>query len=405
MTTTPESTSSTRPMTKSPERIKAPLIGIIVGLGLVGGLTAWTVQRVSAATAAQAEVAEKRTEDARRSADNASVAPTVAVVRGNATTWLAKVELNGTLNAAQSAKLAFRVPGKLRSINGKVGDIVPAGHVLATLDSSETRAQLAVSEAQIRAGEAQVELASDAARRTLSLVQSGSTAEANGVQSEKQRMLAFAQLDAAKAQRDLVQTTLGNFTLAAPFGGTITKAPNGVGSVVTPGEALYEIVNTSALELATTVSEADATLLAPGSEVSLVTTKGEAKGKVRAVLATLDAQTRRVPVQVDFTNPGHLRAGAFVRAWVNSNQQLNVVRVPHSVLKPGSQDEALVVDSRTSALELRKLTYVTDTDGSLLVRDGLSANEQVVLLPNAEATTGDRVQIGQVDVGGKAAEQ
>jgi hypothetical protein len=120
------------------------------------------------------------------------------------------------------------------------------------------------------------------------------------------------------------------------------------------------------------------------------------------VLATLDAQTRRVPVQVEFTNPGYLRAGAFVRAWVNSQTELDVVKVPHSVLKPGSQDEAVVVNPKTSTLEVRKLTYVTDNDGSLLVRNGLSASEQVVVSPNAEANTGDQVQVSLANVGGKA---
>jgi RND family efflux transporter MFP subunit len=403
MMTAPENPSSTQPLTKTPERVKAPLIGIIAGLGLVAGLAAWTVQRVGDANAAQAQVADKRSEEARRSVEQSGIAPTVSVVVGEATTWIARVELNGTLGAAQAAKLAFRVPGKLRSINGKVGDVVAAGHVLSTLDSSETRAQLAVSEAQIRAGEAQLELASDAARRTSTLVQSGSAAEATGVQSEKQRMLAFAQLDAAKAQRDLVQTTLNNFTLSAPFAGTIIKAPNGVGAVVNPGEPLYEIVNTTSLELATTVSEADASLVAPGAEVTLITERGEAKGKVRAVLATLDAQTRRVPVQVDFTNPGYLRAGAFVRAWVNSQTQLEVVKLPHTVLRPGSQDEALVVSPATSTLELRKLVYVTDTDGSLLVRAGVGLGEQIVVSPNAEAKSGDRVQVSQNNAARKVA--
>lgn len=402
MTTAPENSPSTNPMTTSPDRVKAPLIGIIAGLTLVGSLTAWTVQRVSAANSDRAELAEKRSVEAQRTTEQAALAPSVTVISGTPSKWLARVELNGTLGAAQSAKLAFRVPGKIRTINGKVGDVVAAGHVLATLDASETRAQLLVSEAQIRASEAQLDLAADAARRTQALVQSGSTPEAQGVQSEKQRLLAFAQLDAAKAQRELVQTTLSNFTLVAPFPGTITKAPNGIGSVVNPGEALYEIVNTTNLELTSTVSEADAWLLAPGAEVTLPNEHGETKGKIRAVLATLDPLTRRVPVQVDFTNPGYLRAGAFVRAWVNSQRELDVVKVPHSVLKPGSQDEAVVVDPKTSTLEVRKLAYTIDNDGSLLVRSGLTPTDQVVVSPTAEAKTGDRVQASQTPVSGKA---
>jgi RND family efflux transporter MFP subunit len=296
------------------------------------------------------------------------------------------------LEASESARLAFRVPGKIRTINGKVGDVVRAGHVLATLDSRETRAQLAVNDAQIRASEAQLALASDAERRTATLVQSGSVAEAAGVQTEKQKALAAAQLEAAKAQDTLIRVNLSNQTLIAPFPGTLTQAPKGIGAVVNPGEALFELMNTDTLTLSSTISETDANVVAPGAVVTVDTPDGKAQGTVRAVLGTLDAQTRRVPVQVEFKNSGQLRAGAFVRAWVSSQQEVPVVRLPHTVLRPGSQDEILVVGNN-GVLELRRIVFVPDSDGSLLVRSGVTEAEQVVLAPNPEAKTGDRVQV------------
>lgn len=394
-TTTP----SSAPAKATTDRVKAPLVGVLTGLALVGGLGFWTFQRVNAANAAQQEVAERRAEDTKKATDVASAPPVVEVVQGQLGEWLATVELTGTLEAAESAKLAFRLPGKIRSINGDVGDVVRAGHVLATLDSSETRAQLAVNEAQIRASEAQLALASDAERRTLALVQSGSAAEASGVQTEKQKALAAAQLEAAKAQESLIRVNLSNQTLVAPFPGTLTRAPKGVGAVVNPGEALFELVNTETLNLASTVAESDAGIVAKGAVVKLTTPVGEAQGEVRAVLGTLDPQTRRVPVQVEFKNPGFLRAGAFVRGVVTSQQNVAIVRLPHTVLRPGSQDEILVVQPSGGVLELRKVTFVTDTDGSLLVRAGVSATERVVISPTAEAKTGDHVQVQQTNVG------
>lgn len=397
MSNTTEPTTSPAPAT-SKDRVKAPLAGVLTGLALVGGLGIWTVQRISAANAAQAEVAERRAEDTKRAAESASAPPVVEVTHGKPGEWLPTIELTGSLEAAEFARLAFRVPGKIRTINGKVGDVVRAGHVLATLDSSETRAQLAVSEAQIRASEAQLALASDAERRTLALVQSGSAAEASGVQTEKQRALAAAQLEAAKAQEALIRVNLSNQTLVAPFGGTLTQAPKGVGAVVNPGEALFELVNTQTLNLASTVAEGDASIVVPGAVVTLNTPAGEAEGVVRAVLGTLDTQTRRVPVQVEFENPGFLRAGAFVRAKVSSPNKVNVVRLPHTVLRPGSQDEILVVQPG-GVLALRKIVYVTDLDGTLLVRSGVTERERVVVTPTAEAKTGDRVQVNDTVVG------
>jgi len=375
-----------------PENVRAPAVGIIACIALVVGLGAWTTQRITAANASAADVATRRVVDSQRAAEVAKAPPTVQVTRGAAAEWQPRVELNGTLEADQSARLAFRVPGKLSSVNVRVGDVVKAGQLLATLEASEVRAQIAAAEAQVRASEAQLALATDNERRTASLVQSGASSEATGVQTEKQRLLATAQLDAARAQQTLVKTNLSNHTLAAPFSGTVTKAPSGVGGVVNPSEALFEVVNTSLLKLATTVTESDAGLLAPGAEITVETEQGEAKGQVRAVLATLDSQTRRVPVQAEFKNPGTLRAGSFVRAWINSKDKLSVVRVPHTVLRQGTQDEAFVVEAN-GTLTARRLVFAVDKDGSLLVRRGLTQSENVVINPSPEAKTGDQIQV------------
>jgi RND family efflux transporter MFP subunit len=313
-------------------------------------------------------------------------------VQGQAATWLPSVELDGTLQAQQSASLGFKVPGKIGSLKVKVGDAVKAGALLATLDATEAGAQAAASAAQVRAAEAQLALAQDGERRTQAMVQSGSFAEASGVQSTQQRALALAQLDAAKAQASLSKVSLGNHTLVAPFAGTVTKVPDGIGEVVGPGAPLFEIVNTKVLKLSTTVSEHDANLLLLGAPVSLELETGKATGRISAVLGTVDEKTRRVPVEASFDNPGFLRAGAFVQARVDAKNEIAVVRMPHDVLRPGSQDEVMVV-ADGGRLEGRHVVFAVDKDGTLLVRRGLSATDKVVSKPKPEAKTGDVVSI------------
>ena len=375
-----------------PERVKAPLAGVVVGLILVGGLVAWTGTRIATATKAQAALAEKRAVEAERNAAIAKQPDRVTVVQGQAATWLPSVELDGTLQAQQSASLGFKVPGKIGSLQVKVGDAVKAGALLATLDATEAGAQAAASAAQVRAAEAQLALAQDGERRTQAMVQSGSFAEASGVQSTQQRALALAQLDAAKAQASLSKVSLGNHTLVAPFAGTVTKVPDGIGEVVGPGAPLFEIVNTKVLKLSTTVSEHDANLLLLGAPVALELETGKATGRISAVLGTVDEKTRRVPVEASFDNPGFLRAGAFVQARVDAKTEIAVVRMPHDVLRPGSQDEVMVV-ADGGRLEARHVVFAVDKDGTLLVRRGLSATDKVVSKPKPEAKTGDVVSV------------
>jgi RND family efflux transporter MFP subunit len=255
--------------TAQPERVKAPLVGIVGGLLMVGGLVAWTGTRVATATKAQAELAEKRAVEAERNVALAKQPERVRIVQGTPATWLPSVELDGTLAAQQSASVGFKVGGKIGSLKVRVGDQVRAGALLATLDATEAGAQAAAASAQVRAAEAQLALAQDSERRTQSMVQSGSFSEASGVQVTQQRALALAQLDAAKAQASLSRVSLGNHTLVAPFAGTVTKVPDGIGEVVAPGAPLFDIVNTKVLKLSTTVSEHDANLLVLGAPVTL----------------------------------------------------------------------------------------------------------------------------------------
>jgi RND family efflux transporter MFP subunit len=375
-----------------PERVKAPLVGIVGGLLMVGGLVAWTGTRVATATKAQAELAEKRAVEAERNVALAKQPERVRVVQGQPGTWLPRVELDGTLAAQQSASVGFKVAGKIGSLKVKVGDQVRAGALLATLDANEAGAQAAAAAAQVRAAEAQLALAQDSERRTQAMVQSGSFSEASGVQVTQQRALALAQLDAAKAQASLSKVSLGNHALVAPFAGTVTKVPDGIGEVVAPGAALFEVVNTKVLKLSTTVSEHDANLLLPGAPVSLELETGKATGRISAVLGTVDPQTRRVPVEATFDNPGFLRAGAFVQARVDAKAEIPVLKLPHEVLRPGSQDEVLVL-GEGGRLEVRHVVLAIDKDGTLLVRRGLAASDKLVEKPKPEAKAGDVVTV------------
>jgi RND family efflux transporter MFP subunit len=382
----------------APPRPRAPLTGVVAGLALLGGLGFWTYQRIGEAKTVRGSVEARRAADSERAAALAREPQRVHVVSGSPERWLPRVDLDGTLEARHSAELGFKVGGRLARVNVEIGAVVRTGTLLGQLDGAEAAAQARGIEAQVRAAEASLELAEDAERRTLPLVQNGSVAASSGVQVSSQQRLAKAQLDAARAQLALARAGVENHALAAPFSGTITRAPSGVGAVVSPGQVLFGLVDTSTLKLATTVSEADADLLADDAEIEIGTEHGPVRGHVTAILSTLDARTRRVPVVAEFDNAkkkgsASLRAGAFVRASVAAQHEIAVLRLPHGVLRPGSQDEVLKVAADSSRLEPRRIVYSIAGDGTLLVRRGIQPGDELVLDPIAEAKAGDLVRV------------
>jgi RND family efflux transporter MFP subunit len=367
-------------------------VGISIGVLMVGAFAVWSGLRIQEATREKQELAVQREEDSRRAAEAAKAIPVVSVVTAVPTTWAPQVEIDGTLAASQSAELGFKAPGRIAQLLVKVGDVVKAGQTLATLDSSEASAQLRAAQAQLRAAQAQLALATDTEHRTTSMVQSGSAPEASGVQTSQQRALAAAQLEASQAQIALAQVALANHRLVAPFAGSVTRAPEGVGSVVSPGDRLFEVADLSRLKLKGTLSERDASLVETGATILVDAEGGPVPGTVTAVLGSVDSATRRVRVEAEIDNTNaKLRAGSFVRAKLRSGRALSVLKLPREVLRPGGQDELLVVVN--DALASRRVIYSISSEGELLVRHGLSPSERVVLSPKSDAKAGDRVLV------------
>ncbi|HKO51197.1 MAG TPA: efflux RND transporter periplasmic adaptor subunit [Polyangiaceae bacterium] len=387
-----KSDSAASLVTGTPPR--APLAGIVVLGALVVGFVGWTGVRIHAAKEVQAAVSSKRTVAAQKAVQDAAAPERVRVTRGESQTWQPLVEFEGSLMAAQSAALGFKVNGRISTIGVKLGQVVKAGTLLGRLDGNEAAAQVRSADAQMRAAQAQLALAEDNARRTTSMVSSGSLPESMGVQSTSQLSLASAQLDAAKAGLTLSQVNLQNQALTAPFSGTVTRVPDGVGAVVSPSMVLFELMDLSALKFKGSVGESDANLIRVGAPVEISTERGTATGVVSTVLGAVDPSTRRVPLEALFDNKKEstwLRSGAFVRARIQGGAPLPVWRLPHEALRPGSQDEVLVVQGEL--LTVKRISYALGKDGSLLVRQGLEAGERVVLSPRPEAKTGDRVVI------------
>jgi RND family efflux transporter MFP subunit len=373
-------------------RPRAPLVGVIAGVLTFIGFAGWAGVRIHAATLDKSAVAAQRNDDQKRASELAQAPTSVSVVSPLPASWDPVVEIDGTVAAGQHAELGFKTGGRIAQIAVKVGDNAKAGQLLATLDAGEASAQLRATQAQVRAAEAQLALATDTDRRTQTMVQSGSVAEGTGVQSTQQRALAQAQLESAQAQLSLNQVSLANHRLSAPFAGSIVRAPDGIGAVVSPGTTLFEIDDLSHLKLKGTLGEQDATLVEPGATLGIDTEHGTVAGTVTAVLGSVDPSTRRVRVEATIENAGgRLRAGSFVRATVKGKASLPVLKLPHDALRPGAQDEVFVVEN--DALASRHLAFSIAPDGTLLVRHGLAASDRVVLSPRSDAEAGDRVTI------------
>ncbi|MBK9264218.1 MAG: hypothetical protein IPM54_31005 [Polyangiaceae bacterium] len=109
-----------------------------------------------------------------------------------------------------------------------------------------------------------------------------------------------------------------------------------------------------------------------------------ATGKVTAVLGSLYPQTRRVPLVAEIPNgtDSGLLAGSFVRAQVVAEAPVDALELPGSAIRPGSQDEVVVV--KDGKAHLVRVSFANGASGTIYVRKGLDASDRVVARPRSE---------------------
>lgn len=365
----------------------------LFAIALLIGLGGWVSVRVQSTLASQDEMAKAREATAAAAKRSPTGAKRVEIVTPTVETWTPSIRFEGSLMPARDGELGFKIGGRLESIRARMGDFVKQGSVLATLEAREADAQRRAAEAGTRAADVQLAMANDNAGRMAKVVEQGAMSDASGVQAKSSFELARAQADVARAQLDLATTSFGNHTLAAPFSGFIMRAPSAPGAIVGPGVPLFRLLDVSVIRLVGTVAEADGAFLKVGSKVELEIDGKVHEGRVVGLVPALDQVTRRIPVEAELSNPDlAIRSGALVVARIVGAKPIEVLRLPASALRPGSQGEVMVVDG--AKLASRRVIFANVPSGEILVRSGLGRDERVLLSPPAEAKDGDALPTG-----------
>lgn len=366
-----------------PVRPRRGRFAAILGVASVIGLGAFIGVRVKETMADRAAVVQAQQADSKARAEQR----VFAVVAPASASWRPVIQVTGTLAPYQEADLGFKLGGRLASLRADVGATVKAGQLLASVEASEASAQSAAASAGVRAAEIGLEMAQDQKKRVDKLFESNTVSEVEKSTTDQKVKLAEAQLAQARAQARLAGTQVANASLVAPFAGLVTRVPAGIGVIVGPGLPLFHIEDTTVLKLNATLSEGDARLVNAGDEILV---EGR-KGKITAILPSLDPMTRRVPMVAEIPNEGErpLLARAFVRATIASPREISVLRLPATARKPGSQDEVVVVENGMA--KIRRVVLDTAPDGALFVREGLAPTDVVIASPSGEMIDGQAV--------------
>jgi HlyD family secretion protein len=166
---------------------------------------------------------------------------------------------SGYVVAQRKAAVASKATGRLVYLGVVEGDRVRQGQVIARIEDSDVKAQLAQAQANLQLGRADLNDATQALRRQRSLLDSNLATQESYDAAEARHARVVATIALAQAGVDAAQVALENTVIRAPFDGTVLTKNADVGEMVAPlaGSALSKAAVVTIADLASLQVEVD----------------------------------------------------------------------------------------------------------------------------------------------------
>lgn len=206
----------------------------------------------------------------------------------------------------------------ITSIRVEVGDRVNAGQLLATLEDSDARIDVAGAEPE-------AEIAASNLRRVQELRKTGAVSEAELEDAVYQSRTADAAVE--KARLNLSRTEI-----RAPFAGVVSRRYVRVGDVVDDKTPLFRVTALAPLRARLLVPESEVAAFGTGASVRITAADGTT-GTARVIIVgpTIDPGSGTREVIVELSRVGDFRPGASVTA------ELEATTPDSSMSAPGGE--------------------------------------------------------------------
>jgi len=307
-------------------------------------------------------------------------------------------EYSGRFEARAMVEIRARVSGFVEKLHFSDGQWVNAGEPLFTIDKRPYEIAVESATADVARNKAQVDLAELQVQRGNALVVSRNIPEAENDTRKSNLAVAKAQLKAAEAALHNAQLNLEWTEVTAPLAGRISDRKVDPGNLIQGGQQgatlLATIVSTDPIYFLFDVSESDYLRY---QRLYIEGRRGQAGTTIPVRIKLADENDWRRTGKIDFVdNVLSPRSGTIrTRAIVENKDRLLTPGVFARVqLYGGEYDALLIPDSAVVSDQARKIVFVVNQDnvvegrpvtlgplyeGLRVVRDGLKADDKVVL--------------------------
>ena len=283
--------------------------------------------------------------------------------------------LLGVVSAAPGGEgqLVAPQPGRLVSLNVRVGQAVRAGQVLAVLDQTlDAPAQIGLS-----TGTANAQAELRAAQQDYARLQTIAD-----IAARKDVVAAELRLRQARQNAGILngQARQRRVSLTAPISGMVDVFTLAVGQQVTAGQQLLTVINPSKLSVTAQVFAADLDQVTPASRFVVEGLQGESRASARLVSFSnvVNPVNQARQLVLDVAGGSALRPGQSVNVRVQDRAGKPQLAVPTTAVTDVGGKPAVFVHTSPEVFKLRFVQPGPADDQRTVILGGLAAGERVV---------------------------
>lgn len=297
------------------------------------------------------------------------------------------IDLQGKIDAKNTAYVAPKMPGVVRAIYVKQGDFVRKGQTILKLDDAVARQQVNAAQQQTGVVRSQLNLAKTALERQQNLWANNIGTEMQVIQAKSNVETLTSQLRAAEAQVGMAREQLNFSNVQADISGTVDQVNVRVGEQftgVTAAGPQVSIVNTSVLKLLVEVPETYISTVRAGTP--LVITLPDANNRiinstVSVVSKLINPSTRTFTVEANVPSDPSIRANQVAKVQIQEYTRNNAITIPLNTLQTDQEGKYVMVAvmENKRLVARKKRVIVGNLSGDRLeVRSGLSDGDQII---------------------------
>ena len=315
---------------------------------------------------------------------------------------IVNVTTMGTVVPARTVSLESRVPGEVVTINPEFteGGFLKKGSVVVQLDDKDYKLALSQKKSELINADYALKLElgrQEVAQREWQLLngnRDGKAIDSDLALRKPHLDKAKADVAAAKAAFEKASLDLGRTRIIAPFNAIVRSKSIDIGSQISVGEPMAELVGTDAFWIQASIPVDRLEWIRiprqkseEGSDATVHYARGHSiKGKVIRLMGDLASEGRMARILIKVNDPMHhsaeqqnappLLIGEYVRVEIKGRQLKEVFVIPREALRDGSTVWLMKEDL---TLSIQKVEPIWRSDKTVVIQNDLQFGQLLII--------------------------